>query len=126
MGQGNLIDTNTAIDYLAALLPVNATEVIEAIEAQISVVTRIELLAWPNATNDDTKMLLSFISNCIVINLSEPIVLKTIEIRKNYKLKLGDAIIAATAILDELDLYTRNVKDFDKIPGLKIIDPYLL
>lgn len=126
MEQGNLIDTNTAIDYLAELLPVTANELIEATQAKISVVTRIELLSWPNATADDTIMLTGFISNCIVFGLSEEVIIKTIEIRKRYKLKLGDAIIAATAILNELELLTRNLDDFNKIPELKLINPHLL
>ncbi|GEO09973.1 type II toxin-antitoxin system VapC family toxin [Segetibacter aerophilus] len=126
MGKGNLIDTNTAIDYLAQLLPPSASQLIEAMEVNISIVTRIELLCWPNATDNDTDMLLGFISSCTVINLSEPVVEKTIEIRKKYRLKLGDAIVAATALLNRLDLYTRNVKDFDRVLELKIFNPYLV
>ncbi len=126
MGQGILVDTNTAIDYLADLLPVNAVEIIEGAKSNISVVTRIELLSWPNATTDDTNMLSDFITDCIVIELSEPVITKTIEVRKKYKLKLGDAVIAATALQNELKLYTRNVKHFDKVPELKIVNPYLL
>ncbi|MGI8634732.1 MAG: hypothetical protein ACR2KZ_04950 [Segetibacter sp.] len=45
MGQGILVDTNTAIDYLADLLPVNAVEIIEGAKSNISVVTRIEFLS---------------------------------------------------------------------------------
>jgi len=39
-------------------------------------------------------------------------------------MKLGDAIIAATAIADNLILITRNVDDFKFIPNLKVLNPY--
>ncbi len=38
-------------------------------------------------------------------------------------MKLGDSIVAATAVLNGLELYTRNVDDFNKIPGLRVVNP---
>jgi predicted nucleic acid-binding protein len=52
--------------------------------------------------------------------------LKTIEIRKKYRLKLPDAIIAASALANNHILITNNVADFDKIHKLKVIDPFRL
>lgn len=126
MGKEYLIDTNVAIYYFAQLLPANAVNLLDNIIPNISVVNRIELLSWPNAKPADLKMLHSFITDCIVFDLTEDIVLKTIEIRKTYKVKLGDAIIAATAITNNFILLTRNVKDFNKVPGLQVLDPYSL
>jgi predicted nucleic acid-binding protein len=39
-------------------------------------------------------------------------------------MKLGDAIIAATAIVRNLKLITNNTKDFLNIKNLKVIDPH--
>jgi predicted nucleic acid-binding protein len=61
-----------------------------------------------------------------VININDEIIEKTIKLRKSYKIKLPDAIIAATAISYGLTLVTRNTKDFKNIPGLKVINPYEL
>jgi len=47
-----------------------------------------------------------------------------IEIRKVHKTKLPDAIIASTAIANNMVLITRNKKDFEKINELKIINPH--
>ena len=48
---------------------------------------------------------------------------KVIEIRKKGRIKLPDAIIAATAISNELFLITRNVDDFKKIE-VSISNPF--
>jgi predicted nucleic acid-binding protein len=50
----------------------------------------------------------------------------SIEIRKEYKTKLPDAIIAATAIVQGSILLSRNVSDFKNIKGLQVIDPRTL
>ncbi len=50
--------------------------------------------------------------------------LKTVEIRKLYKIKLPDAIIAATAMTNNLILLSRNVSDFNQIDGLNLINPW--
>ena len=47
-----------------------------------------------------------------------------IALRRTYRLKLPDAIIAATALHLEVPLITRNVKDFKNIPVLKLINPF--
>ena len=124
MGKRYLIDTNTVIDYLDNKLNNKAEELIETIEAQLSVVSRIELLVWSKASTQQLAILNSFIEASIVYNLEESIILKTIEIRKEHRLKLPDAIIAATALVYDLTLITRNTADFKIIPNLKIIDPH--
>lgn len=124
MGKGYLIDTNSVIDYLDNKLPDNANGLIDGIDSQISVITRMELLAWPGATDKQTSVLKKFINDSEVFALEEPIILKAIVIRKTYKTKLPDAIIAATAIVNDLTIITRNKKDYDRIEELKIINPY--
>jgi predicted nucleic acid-binding protein len=57
----------------------------------------------------------------IVFNLDEEIILETINIRKKYAIKLPDAIIAATCLLNNCQLITNNTKDFSKIEGLSTI-----
>jgi predicted nucleic acid-binding protein len=51
---------------------------------------------------------------------------RTIEIRKAYRIKLPDAIIAATALVNDYTLVSRNLGDFEKIEGLTVIDPHSL
>ena len=124
MGQEHLIDTNTVIDYLDNKLPDDANKRIESISSKISVITRMEVLSWPGAHKNQTLVLETFINGSVVYPLEEPIIVKAIEIRKTYKTKLPDAIIAATAIVYGLTLVTRNIGDFKNIKGLKVVNPY--
>jgi predicted nucleic acid-binding protein len=126
MGQGYLIDTNAIIDYLQDKLPEKSALFIEKIDFQLSVISRMELLAWPNATDQQLKILQTFIAHSTVFSLPEPVILESIRIRKNFRLKLPDAIIAATTLVFELVLITRNTTDFEKVPGLKLIHSYQL
>lgn len=124
MGKEYLIDTNTVIDYLDNKLPEKTNELFEGIYSRISVITRMELLSWPGANDEQTMVLNQFINVSEVFALEEPIILKAIDIRKTFKIKLPDAIIAATAVVNNLTLITRNIKDFEKIDGLEILNPY--
>jgi predicted nucleic acid-binding protein len=39
-------------------------------------------------------------------------------------IKLADAVIGATALINNLKLATRNVDDFKKIAGLDVVNPF--
>ncbi|MDZ7774097.1 MAG: hypothetical protein U5L09_00045 [Bacteroidales bacterium] len=57
MGTEYLIDTNAVIDYLDDKLPDKGNNLIDGISTHISVITRIELLAWPYANERQTQIL---------------------------------------------------------------------
>ena len=124
----HLWDTNTAIYYLQQQFPPLAEKFIDdlLIEEQpcISAITEIELLCWKTATEKDIEVLHNFIKDALIIELERPIKLKTADMRKQHRLKLPDAIIAATALVYDLTLITRNTKDFDGISGLAIVNPW--
>jgi predicted nucleic acid-binding protein len=92
MGQEYLIDTNTVIDYLDNKLTDKANDLIDSINSKISVITRMELLAWSGATTQQTAILEEFINSSSVYPLDEPVILKSIEIRKLNKLKINEMI----------------------------------
>jgi len=72
------------------------------------------------------KVLYKFVSISIVFGLDEEIVETTIDIRKKKKIKIPDAIIAATALVYDFTLLTRNSEDFKNIVGLKVLNPWTI
>jgi predicted nucleic acid-binding protein len=68
----------------------------------------------------------TFINGSTILELNNDIVEKTIAIRKSKKIKLPDAIIAATALVYDLVVVSRNTSDFKNIQGLQVIDPHSL
>ncbi|WP_342265639.1 type II toxin-antitoxin system VapC family toxin [Cardinium endosymbiont of Philonthus spinipes] len=128
MGVKYLWDTNTVIYYLQKQFPEIVRNYIHGLLKSgfptISVVTELELLCWKTDSSDGTKVLNKFLNKAPIIELEQPIKLKTVEIRKEIKIKLPDAIIAATAMVHKLTLITRNAKDFDSMHELKIINPW--
>jgi len=125
MGRKNyLIDSNVVIYYFGMALSKDSEKYIDQILGEkysISVINRIELLGFKGLNNHESEALLSFISNSRIFDLEEDIILETIQIRKNHNIKLPDAIIAATCLVNNCSLITNNVKDFEKIAGLHFI-----
>lgn len=130
MGIKYIWDTNTVIYYLQQQFPPNAEKFIDDLlkESQpcISAITEIELLCWKTATQKDWEVLHNFINDALVFELERSIKLKTADIRKLHKIKLPDAIIAATALVYDLVLISRNIADYKNIQGLQVIDPHSL
>ena len=123
-----LWDTNTAIYFLQEQFPSNAEQFIDSTlqdsTPSISVITEIELLCWKNASETELEVMHDFINRVTIFNLEDAIKYKTVEIRKVHKIKLPDAIIAATALIYNLILITRNIKDFkDIILVTQLINP---
>lgn len=126
--QKYLIDTNAVIDYLGKRLPDSGMDfmntIIDAIP-NVSVITKIEVLGF-NAPTEHYQLLVQFMNDASVLDLSNDVVDASILIRKNHKTKLPDAIIAATALVYDLVVISRNISDFKNIDGIKVIDPHNL
>ena len=120
------LDTNSILYYLKKHKNLSDffISIIQGSEpVSLSVVNKIELLSYSGLQEEDEKQIKEFIQDFKMRELDDEIVDKTIEVRRKYKLKLPDAIIAATAMINNLILVTHNKKDFKEIRGLKIIDP---
>ncbi|EEB74407.2 Hypothetical protein TAM4_1774 [Thermococcus sp. AM4] len=122
-----MIDTNILIYYLADAIPEEELSKVEEIlrkSFNISIITKIEFLGWKGHTPEGFEKSKEFISFANIIPLTDEIADVAIELRRKVSIKLPDAVIAATALVHNLTLVTRNVKDFEKIEGLRIYNPF--
>ncbi len=83
----------------------------------------LEFKSFPNLTPHDKELFDTFASMINVFDLcATDIILKNkiVELRNTYRLKLPDAIVAATAIINNIVLVTAD-SDFKKIKELQLI-----
>lgn len=125
MGKRYLLDTNTVLDYMGNKLPDKAKSALAQIideEINLSVINKIELLGFSKVEQD----LIDFVSFSTICPMDDDIVEKTIEVRRLYKIKLPDAVIAATALHYDFVLVTNNTKDFKSLKGVEVVNPHEL
>ena len=123
MGQEYLLDTNVILDFIGGKLPAKSENFLSKIiddRINISAINKMELLGFSNVE----QVLIDLVSFAVIYHIDDEIIDKTIELRKKYKIKLPDAIIAATAITNEFTLISHNFKDFQKITELNFINSY--
>ncbi|MDR0835962.1 MAG: PIN domain-containing protein, partial [Tannerella sp.] len=105
MGTKYLLDTNTVLDFMGKLLPEKSqflfSEIIDE-EINISLINKIELLGFAFVEQE----LIDFVAFATIFPIDDNTTDKTIELRRKYKIKLPDAIIAASAIANNLILIT--------------------
>lgn len=120
-----LLDSNVVSDYLSGKLPSKSLDFIDGIinndRANLSIMSRIELLGYVSPMSN---IINAFVGYSNIFDLTEEIVSKTITLRRSRSIKIPDAIITSTAIVNQLTLITHNTSDFKKIQGLKIRDSY--
>lgn len=124
-----LLDSNTIIDYLAAKLPsASMLKMHDIVNGGlfISLISQIEVLGFNTGRADVDSRNEAFIELAEILTVSSEVVQQTIAIRKKHKIKLPDAIIAATAMVHNFTLLTRNSSDFKKIEGLEMVNPFEL
>ncbi|MCL2417646.1 MAG: type II toxin-antitoxin system VapC family toxin [Bacteroidales bacterium] len=121
MEQKYLIDTNVLIDAQMNRLPSKGKDFLAKVINKnfiISFITQIEYLGY----KDVSKSSEALISLADIIRIDEQIIQTCIDIRKKHKIKVPDAIIAATAITRNLTLITNNEDDFIGLQDLLFIN----
>ena len=84
-----------------------------------SVISEMELLSFSGITEAEENNIKALLNDCEEISLLKDVKEKAIELRKKYKTKLPDAIVAASAIVNNLPLITAD-KGFNQIQELNL------
>lgn len=121
---GYLIDTNIVSDYFSENLTDGFLNFLDPIFEKrpcLSVISQIELLSW-KADPSIELLIQEFISESQIFELNKETISICIKLRRDYSIKTPDAIIGATAIAEDMILITKNVRDFSKIKGLRVLN----
>jgi predicted nucleic acid-binding protein len=86
----------------------------------VSVISEIELLGKHEITREETSIIEALLADCSIIELNTPIKNRAIQLRQKQKIKLPDALIAATAIELQIPLVTAD-KRLERIEGLNCL-----
>lgn len=91
----------------------------------VSIISKMEFLGFNQFTVTEKQQAKVFLSFANLLLLEDAIVEQVIQIKQVKKIKLPDAIIAATALHYNLELVTHNTKDFNGI-NIMVCDPFIL
>ena len=110
-------DTNFAVYHLGGH---HCVRPYVAAALAVSVVTALELLSKPGMPPAEVAAAELYLETCEIIELTASIKALVIGLRRQYRLKLPDAIVAATAQWLGVPLLTAD-KDFARITSLDMI-----
>src|SRR5881394_1896821 len=116
-----LCDSNILI-YAADPDDTRCLPFVERPDAAIASVSRIEVLGFPGfggLTQDQQQRLREIITSMVELQLDERVIERAITVRQQRRTTLADAVIAATALVHDRPLVTRNTADFRHIAGIR-------
>lgn len=117
------LDTNSIIYFLnddPATVPVLQNIFAKQVPLYVSAITEIELFSFSKLTPFNEQQIDSLLRTVSLIAVDSRLARIAGLIRKTYNLEIADSVIAATALFTGSILLTRNVRDFQKIPNLKL------
>ena len=92
--------------------------------ARVSAISIPEVLGYPGLSSEDEAIFEAWFAELRIEAVTELILRRAAVMRRQRRMKLGDAIIAATALAIGAELVTRNVNDFRHIAELQVINPF--
>lgn len=118
------LDTNAIIYYLkddpgATLFMENTLS--RHIPLYVSTITEIELFGVSHLDFTETERIENILRTVTIIPVDSRIARVVGSLRSSYRLKTADSAIAATALATGTSLVTRNLRDFKKIPELRLV-----
>ncbi len=119
------LDTNIIIGYLKEERPI-----FEALSQWrqegrhfiLPTIVEAEVLSFSPLTPQEQLRIETFLrENFLSVSFDRAVAKIAASIRREQKIKFPDAAIAATALYTHTPLVTRNVKDFQRVKGLRVV-----
>jgi toxin FitB len=118
-----LLDSNILI-YAANQSAPEIESLATAAENSVASVTQIEVYGFTGLKPEEKAALDILFRRLTVHPLDAVVIERAIALRQDSKIGLADAIIAATALVHDLKLVTRNEEDFKHVAGLRTSNPF--
>jgi predicted nucleic acid-binding protein len=117
-GKEILVDTN----IILYLLRGNDTlqDMLQGKTIYISFITELELIGFKQMTATEEQRIQALLDECVILPLTNETKKMYVSLRRNYQLKLADALIAATAIASGIPLITAD-KQFRTVTEINLI-----
>lgn len=118
------LDTNIIIYYLKndpGVVPALKNFLNQNTPLYVSAMTEIELFGFQNLQPAEIEHIERILHTTSLIPIDSRIARMAGALRGNYGLKIADSTIAATALFTGSPLITRNVRDFKRVLGLRVI-----
>ena len=123
-----LLDTNVWIDAHAG--KADACRVFDQARAAqrawvgFSAITKLEVLGYSGLTAADDRSLRELLTQFEEVPVLPAVIDEAIRLRRLHRMKTPDAIVAATALLQQAEIVTRNTVDFKKVAGLTVLETH--
>lgn len=89
----------------------------------VSAVSYVEVFGYHKLTVEEKELFEEFFHSTRIPPISKEVISRAVKLRQTKKMTLGDAPIAATALVNNVVLVTNNTADFDWIDELKLFNP---
>jgi hypothetical protein len=89
----------------------------------VSAISYLEVLGFHRIAEADRLSFERFFQSARLLPINRQVLARAVLLRQERRMSVGDALIAATALVHRVPLVTRNTADFNWIPGLQLVDP---
>ena len=118
-----LLDSNIII-YAAQAENEFLREFIAENSPFVSALSYLEVLGYHQINDEDKTYFEEFFNASQILPVSQAVIEQRVKLKQIKKMSLGDTIIAATGLVYDLTVVTRNIYDFRWITNLKLLNPF--
>lgn len=118
-----LLDTNILIYLRNGRLNEKSIDLLRSSTLASCNIIVAEVLGFKLIDRDDAAYFKGLFESMKNLPFDDAVTEKVIELRQTVNVKLPDAIIAATALSNNAELWTHNTDDFKAVAGLRLFDP---